>query len=167
MPVKTHWTIKHSCGDVEERDLSSKPAHKRATLAAWLAKKDCTDCWRKSQGMEPRMSTEEWKAHKRAEEAEAAEQWATDNQMPPLVGTDGQVAWAARLRHQAMRGLYAWAVEEDNAAEGFDPAEETARSLDRAGWWIDNRDEITEPETLLELLHSAATDDGVICENTF
>lgn len=112
------------------------------------------------------MSTEEWVAAKRAEEDEAATQWASENGMPELIGSDNAVAWAARVRHQALRGLYTWAVEDDNNPAAFESAEEIVRSLDRAGWWLDNREQVDDPETLLELLQSAATDDGVICENT-
>lgn len=155
-------TITHACGHTADRDLSSKPAAKRDGLAKWWAERDCFDCWRGERGLGPRMSRDEWIAQQRAK----AEKWAADNRMPELVGTEGQVAFANRVRYTAMLGLYTWAVEEENSdPETFAVVEEIARTVDRAPWWLDHREDIEEsPETLLELLQTAATD-GIACEN--
>ncbi|MFI2116706.1 hypothetical protein ACH489_19775 [Streptomyces rubiginosohelvolus] len=46
MAVKTIWPITHSCGHHAERDPSGRAADRRAGFAEWLAKQECTDCWR-------------------------------------------------------------------------------------------------------------------------
>lgn len=159
-------TINHACGHTEDRDLSDRPEGKRDGFAEWLAKRDCIDCWREERGLGPRLSRDEWIAQQRAKEAAAAEQWAADNGIPELVGTEGQVAFANRVRYTAMLGLYAWAVEEENSdPETFAVVEEIARTVDLASWWLDHRKDIEgSPETLLELLQTAGTD-GIACEN--
>ncbi|MDQ8704115.1 hypothetical protein RCO28_16700 [Streptomyces sp. LHD-70] len=49
MVVKTIWSINHTCGHQADRDLSDRPADRRAGFAEWLAKQECTDCWRASK----------------------------------------------------------------------------------------------------------------------
>ncbi|MEV4649055.1 hypothetical protein [Saccharopolyspora sp. NPDC049357] len=171
MAVKTQWTLTLKCGHTETTDLSKKKPHERAGFARWLEKKRvCEACFKKDRnnGGEWIEDKDEWLKAKRAEEAEAAEQWAREANMPPLTGSDKAVAWANRVRHQALISLYRWAVEEGHAPDDYDQAEEIARSIDRAGWWLDQRELIEDdPEALLELLNSAAADEGVYCENTY
>lgn len=170
MAVKTHWSIHHSCGHEQEHDLSAKRADERAGYAKWLGGRDCTDCWRATHDS-GNGDTQQWLAERRAEEAATAEQWATDTGMPLLSGSEKAVDWAGRVRYELMRALYEWAVQEGHAPDDYDPAEATARGIDTASWWLDNRkhaDQPTDPETLLELLTAAAgTGEGSDCENTY
>ncbi|WP_190824773.1 hypothetical protein [Saccharopolyspora pogona] len=174
MAVKTVFKITYrQCGHTEEKDLSKKKAADRAGFARWLEQKaTCTDCWRAEQGHPPRgewiEDRAQWLATKREQENQDAEQWAKDAQMPPLNGSEKAVAWASRVRHQALRELYIWAVQDDHAPDDYDLAEETARTIDRASWWLDQRKQIEDdPGALLELLQSAADGGGVDCENTY
>ncbi len=170
MPVQTQWTITYEqCGHTETKDLSAKPAAKRAGFAKWLTRnRTCRACWRAQNGKSEWVEDkEEWLAKKRAEEDQTAADWAEHVGMPALDGTEKQVAWANRIRHQAMIALHSWAVQEEHAAEEFDAAEETARTIDQARWWLDQREQITDdPQAMLELLQSAA-DEGITCENTY
>lgn len=172
MPVKTHWEIKYSCGHTGTEDLSNRKPDRRAGFAKWWGKRRvCRDCFnanRKNDGEGWIEDKDEWLRSKRAEEDAAAQQWAQDAKMPPLTGSEKAAAWASRVRHQAVVSLYSWAVEEEHAPDDYDQAEEIARSIDRAGWWLDQREQIeNDPEALLELLNSAAADEGVDCENTY
>lgn len=176
MGVKTQWKITYkTCGHTEVKDLSTRPPDKRAGFARWAAENSqCTACWRQANGRTGEWVEDkrEWLARKRAEEQQAADEWASKTGMPELSGTDKQVAWANRIRHQLLHDLYDWAVQDGHATEEvYDRAEEQARTVDRARWWIDNREqgeEPTDPETLLELLAAVAeTGDGTDCENTY
>lgn len=175
MRVRTQWTITYKrCGHTEEKDLSHKPADRREGFAQWLATNGtCTPCWREEQGLPPRTEwvddKQEWLRRKREKEDQAAHEWAQQFNMPALSGSDKATAWAARVRHQTMRTLYTWAVEENNAPDDYELAEEAARGIDRASWWLDHRDQTDDPETTLELLHTAAStdDEARDCENPF
>lgn len=173
MAVKTQWKIKYArCGHVETKDLGHKPADQRAGFAKWLAQKaECTSCWRKSTGKGEGWieDKDEWLAQKRAKEAEDASAWAERAEMPELAGSEKATEWATRVRYQLLRQLYTWAVEEDNADEDtYEQAEDIARSIDTARWWLDNREQAEDdPEALLELLQAAAASgEGTSCENT-
>ncbi|MEU9397087.1 hypothetical protein AB0D86_44755 [Streptomyces sp. NPDC048324] len=49
MAVKTIWHIDFLCGHSGARDLSDRAADRRAGFAEWLAKQECTDCWRSAK----------------------------------------------------------------------------------------------------------------------
>lgn len=83
--------------------------------------------------------------------------------MPPLEGTERAVAWAIRCRHQLLTAAYTTLVIEDGTTETkWEAIEDKARTVTRAGWWIDQRD--SEPGDLAELL-DAATDTDRPTEN--
>lgn len=171
MPVRTDWKITYkTCGHTETKDLSHKAADKRAGFARWLSDKaTCTACWRKdNNGGDWIEDKQEWITKKREEEAAAAKSWAQQTQMPELIGRSEKATnWATRVRYELMHELYTWAVEEGNAPDDYDTAEETARSIDDASWWLDQREQAQgDPEALVELLQAAAdSGDGVECEN--
>ncbi len=158
------WNIDHSCGHSSSRDLSDRPADRRAGFARWLATQDCSDCWRAARASDT-ASTQEWIAAKRSEEQQAATDWAAQYDMPPLDGSPKAVPWGSRCRHQLMVAAYTVLVVE-NAWDEADWAalEEQARTVTRAGWWIDQRD--ADGSDLPELL-DAATDDDRGTENPF
>ncbi|RSO06961.1 hypothetical protein DMH18_26305 [Streptomyces sp. WAC 06783] len=165
MTVRTTWTVEHACGHSSERDLSDRPADKRASFARWLATKDCTDCWKAARDGD-RASKEEWLAAKRAEEAAAATAWARKFDMPPLEGPVKALGWGERCRHQLVTAAHTALVLE-GAWDETDWAriEEQARAVTRAGWWIDQRD--AEGADLPELLEAATDDDRGGTENPF
>ncbi|KOV35735.1 hypothetical protein ADK58_02930 [Streptomyces sp. XY152] len=145
--------------------MSNRPADKRAGFARWLASKDCTDCWKAARDADSE-SKEKWLAEKRAEEQEAAATWAKQFDMPQLEGPEKALDWAERSRHQLMTAAHTALVVEGSwdEAEDWAELEDKARSITRAGWWIDQRD--SEGTDLLELL-DAATEADRSTENPF
>ncbi|MGW9115465.1 hypothetical protein ACWGRV_02295 [Streptomyces sp. NPDC055663] len=157
MAVKKFWTIDHACGHSTQADLSDRPADRRADYARWLAGRDCIDCWRASkEGDEQDKAA--WLKTKRAEEQAESEAWSEQYRMPPLEGTERAVAWGVRCRHQVLAAAYTVLVLEGETAETeWEGIEETARTVTRAGWWIDQRS--SEPDDLTELLQAATAAD--------
>ncbi|WP_186781591.1 MULTISPECIES: hypothetical protein [unclassified Streptomyces] len=153
MAVKTIWPINHTCGHQADRDLSDRSADRRAGFAEWLAKQECTDCWRASkEGDEQDKAA--WLKAQRAEELAESEAWSHRNRMPPLEGTERAVAWGVRCRHQILATAYTALVAEGKTSESeWEAIEESARAVTRAGWWIDQRS--SEPDDLTELLQAA------------
>ncbi|MCZ4124148.1 hypothetical protein [Streptomyces sp. H39-S7] len=157
MAVRTQWTVQHPCSHAVEHDLSDRPADKRAGFARWLATKDCTDCWKAARDADS-PSKEEWLAAKRAQEQQAAVEWAEKFDMPPLEGPDKALDWGVRSRHQLMAAAHVALVVEGTWDEAdWAEMEEKARGVTRAGWWIDQRD--VEGSDLPELLDAAGEDD--------
>jgi len=155
--VPTVWTITFSCGHTADRDLSDRPADRRAGFADWLTRTPCTDCWRAAQG-EDTTSKAEWLAHKRAAEQAEAEEWSARYRMPPLDGTERAVAWGTRCRYQLVAAAYTALVLEGTTSDTeWEAIEDAARPLTRAGWWIDQRN--ADPADLPELLEAAAGSD--------
>ncbi|MFD5747434.1 hypothetical protein [Streptomyces sp. NPDC127033] len=85
MVVRTNWTVEHLCGHEFVHHLSDRPTARRAGFARWLAGRDCTDCWKAAHRADTE-SKEQWLASKRAEEQQAAAEWARKFDMPPLEG---------------------------------------------------------------------------------
>ena len=78
--------------------------------------------------------------------------------MPPLEGSQRAVAWGVRCRHQVLAAAYtALVLEGDTTEPEWEQVEDTARTVTRAGWWIDQR--ASEPEDLAELLQAATEAD--------
>ncbi|MDT0382330.1 hypothetical protein RM572_26580 [Streptomyces sp. DSM 42041] len=143
-------------------DLSARPADKRAGFARWLAGRDCTDCWKAARDADSG-STEQWLAAKRAEEQQAATEWARRFGMPPLEGPPRTLDWGERTRHQLVTAAHTALVAEGTLSEAdWAALEEQARRVTLAGWWIDQRD--ADGADLPELL-DAATDDDHGTEN--
>ncbi|KND38328.1 hypothetical protein IQ63_08200 [Streptomyces acidiscabies] len=160
--MATIWQITHSCEHASERDLSDRPADRRAGFAEWLSKQECTDCWRAAKDGDEQDKAA-WLEAKRAAEQAESEAWSEQYQMPPLEGTDRAVAWGVRCRHQVLSAAYtALVVEGDTSEADWEETEEAAKSITRAGWWIDQRS--SEPGDLGELLQ-AATDADRPTEN--
>lgn len=155
--VPTQWTVEHPCGHSTIRDLSDRPADRRAGFARWLAGRDCTDCWKAARDADTE-SKEVWLAAKRAEEQQAAAEWASKFDMPALEGPERALAWGERSRHQLVTAAYTSLVVEGSWGEAdWAALEEKARAIARAGWWIDQRD--AEGSDLAELLDAAHESD--------
>ncbi|MEU6440385.1 hypothetical protein [Streptomyces sp. NPDC047046] len=146
MAIPTEWTIDHTCGHTETRDLTNRPADRRAGFAEWLGTQPCTACWETARSAE--------RAKERAAEEKAVEEWAKLHQMPVLHGTARMVPWATRCRHQLLSDAYtALVMEGDTTEAAWEAVEEAARSVDYAGWWLDQRK--VDPSDLPELLEAA------------
>lgn len=164
MTVRTTWTVDHPCGHQIEHDLSARRADERAGYARWLEARDCTDCWRTAHQADA-LGTQEWLAGRREREQADAAEWASQYDMPPLAGSDKAVAWGERCRHQLVTAAYQALVAEGEFDEQqWAAAEDAARLVDRAGWWIDQRD--AEAGDLPELL-AAATEADRTTENPY
>ncbi|MFF2955690.1 hypothetical protein ACFVVU_30630 [Kitasatospora sp. NPDC057965] len=164
MPIKTIWAVTHGCGHDADHDLSSRPADQRAGYARWLAGRDCTACWRAQRDADG-ADRAAWLEQKRAAEQQAATEWAAKFRMPPLDGPEKAIAWGERSRHQLMAAAYRdLVVEGDLDENAWLDIEEQARTIDRASWWIDQRD--AAPADLPELL-AAATGEDRTTENPY
>ncbi|WP_441247373.1 hypothetical protein [Kitasatospora sp. McL0602] len=157
MAVKKVWTITHSCGHEVERDLSDRPADRRAGFADWLAKQECTDCWKAARDGDEQDKAA-WLEAKRAQEQAESDAWSEQYRMPPLEGTDRVIAWGVRCRHQVLSAAYtALVLEGDTEEAAWERIEDAARTITRAGWWVDQR--ASEPDDLAELLEAATERD--------
>ncbi|MEQ4608438.1 hypothetical protein ABMX48_17510 [Streptomyces cavourensis] len=155
--MATSFEVVHNCGHTVTHDLTNRSADRRAGFARWLAGRDCTDCWKAARDADTQ-SREEWLAAKRAAEQEAAAAWAKQFDMPQLEGPEKALDWGERSRHQLMTSAYAALVVEGSWDEAdWAELEEKARSITRAGWWIDQRE--AEGSDLLELLDAAGEGD--------
>jgi hypothetical protein len=162
LAVRLSWSVDHSCGHTIEHDLSARRADERAGYARWLAARSCSDCWRSAHAADA-AATQEWLAARRQQEQAGAEEWASQYDMPPLAGSDKAVAWGERCRHRLVTAAYeALVTEGDWDEQRWAEVEKAARTVDRAGWWIDQRD--AEPADLPELL-AATTDTDRVVEN--
>jgi hypothetical protein len=153
MAVKKTWHIAYACGHAADRDLSDRPADRRAGFAEWLSRQECTDCWRAAKDSDEQDKAA-WLQAKRAAEQAESEAWAERYRMPPLEGTDRAVAWGVRCRHQLISDAYAaLAIEGDMDEAAWEAIEDAARTITRASWWIDQR--TCDPADLPELLQAA------------
>ena len=165
MAVKTIWPVQYTCGHTENRDLSDKPAGKRASSAKWFGEHlVCSRCFKKQNG------SDESDAERDARHAKEAEQIREDAERDGLpinlVGTEKQVPWALRIRAELIRGAYEALVQEGELtdADFEDQVLVPARPIDRARWWIDNKD--ADAADLPELLADPGTmDAGASTEN--
>ncbi|NQX25665.1 hypothetical protein [Curtobacterium sp. VKM Ac-2852] len=165
MAVKTIWPVQYTCGHTENRDLSDKPAGKRASSAKWFGEHlMCSRCFKKQNG------SDESDAERDARHAKEAEQIREDAErdgLPiDLVGTEKQVPWALRIRAELIRGAYEALVQEGELSDADfeDQVLVPARPIDRARWWIDNKD--ADAADLPELLADPGTmDAGASTEN--
>lgn len=127
------YTVRHTCGHPLEYTFYGKHTERDRKLR-WLAEQPCRACIR-------------------AEELRRAQTKAEKQELPPLVGTEKQVAWAGRIRYEALMVLDRW-VQDDWLDEAmalpddlaFIPGESVTmretvdriRAEDSARWWIDH-----------------------------
>jgi len=165
MAIKTTWPVTYTCGHTEDRDLSDKPAGKRAASAKWYGEHlVCGRCFKKDGGSGER---DKERDERHAAEAEELRTEAERDGLPvDLVGTEKQVPWALRVRGELIRGAYAALVETEQLSEAEFQVQvlEAAAPLDRARWWIDNREQ--DAADLPELLADPGVlDEGASTEN--
>ncbi|MFC9485980.1 MFS transporter [Streptomyces hydrogenans] len=117
MPVKTIWTVIHSCGHEVTHNLSDRAADHRAGFARWLVGRECSDCWKAARDADT-VTKEQWLAARRAEEQAAAAQWAEQFDMPPMEGPERALAWGERSRFQLVTAAYTALVSEGFPVKG-------------------------------------------------
>lgn len=164
MAVATDYEIEFVCGHSEVRDLSAKPAGERKGYAAWLERSKCTDCWKRSSTRQ--LSKEVQAARDAAQKEAIADQ--ERNGLPILQGSTKQAAWALKARYLLLKAAYEDLVEIGEMGE--EQFEETvlepARVIDRAKWWIDNR-EYGSQELLQLLADPGGSASGTVSENPY
>lgn len=161
MAIPTTLSIQFKCGHAETKDLSSTPAGKRKAKAFGLGKNFvCSRCFKASRSDEFDKYNQDLLIQ--------AQGFEEDHGLPELTGSEEQVPWATRLRYQRLTDLIDAA---DSHQPAFDAERfiEVAKSLVRAGWWIDNtRDKDLAVDDLLTLITTAVDeDDFVATENPF
>jgi hypothetical protein len=169
MPIATEFELTFGCGHVGTIDLASLPADRRGGRITYLQDKGlCGDCFEATREKRRELDRRSWVNARRKEEDATAAQWARDGQYAPLAGSAKQVPFAARVRFDLMHQLYEWAVQDGNDPAGYARAEDAARGIDTARWWLDQRPLVTDRiGDLIELLDAAAAaHDGQVCENT-
>lgn len=171
MPIATEFELTFGCGHVGTIDLSTLPADRRGGRVAYLQDKGlCGDCFEATREKRRELERRSWVTSRRKEEDAEATQWARREQYAPLAGSAKQIAFAARVRYDLMRQLYEWAVQEGHAPAAYARVEATAKGIDTARWWLDQRPLVCESgsiDDLVELLDAAAAaHDGQVCENT-
>lgn len=120
------YEIKHSCGHTETVELYGSSESRQNKIAA-LESQVCDDCYNKQ---------------KAAELVAKASEFLNVKEIPKLVGTERQVAWAENLRMTMLSELFA-AYEMDNTNEimgsdAFHKAGLAARALKNAGVAVKN-----------------------------
>ena len=145
MAIQTEYKIKLACGHTETRDLSDRPAGKRSSFKRWLEQHgDCKKCWKAKNADE---------LYKK--EAEAANDFTRDQELPDLTGSEKQLKWANIFRFSVLDHAHQKLVEEGELSE--EDFEERimvhARKITFASWWFDNKD--NDPEDLEELVSNA------------
>lgn len=162
----TQYSVKHTCGHSTGVTLYGKGTERESKLR-WLSEQPCKPCLI-------------------AEEVHRAETKAAKQQLPALVGSPKQVAWAERIRYETLLVIERHIPEDqldiavaipERAA--FVPGEtmtlrhtiERIRQQDDCRWWIDNakrvhdigrRDLLFGPQDFLaELIPAAAFGDRI------
>ncbi|RPK82574.1 hypothetical protein EES45_08795 [Streptomyces sp. ADI97-07] len=94
-----------------------------------------TDCWKAARDSDTE-SKEAWLAAKRAEEQQAAREWAEQFDMPPLEGPERALDWGERSRHQLVTAAYSALV-----SEGFSVKFSVLNCFEGSGvaWWHPGR----------------------------
>ncbi len=155
MAIPTTLSIQFTCGHAETKDLSSTPAGKRKARAFGLGKNFvCSRCFKASRREEFDKYNQDLLIQ--------AQGFEEEHGLPELTGSEGQVRWATRLRYQRLTDLIA-AAETHQPAFDAEQVIEVAKSLVRAGWWIDNtKDENLTVDDLLTLITAAIDEDDLV-----
>lgn len=113
--------ITHTCGHGQAHYLTGF-ASQQERKARWLHTTKCRTCFI---------------AHKQSEQAAAAARDGAATarlELPPLTGSDRQVAWAMTIRAGRLASLVGSSAAADNDAL------QTCLTVTNAKWWIDHRD---------------------------
>ena len=154
------YTVTHPCGHASDITLYGKGAERERRLR-WLAAQPCRDCLI-------------------AEELRRAETKAEKDQLPELVGSEKQIAWAERIRYETLLVIER-SIPHDQLDDealiperlAFEPGEtvtvraivERIRRQSDCRWWIDKAKRVHdigrvplygERDFLAELLPAAA-----------
>lgn len=161
MAIATIFKIKFTCGHTENTDLSPIPAGQRKAKTCGLGKNFvCSRCFRSSNQEDL----------DRYNQQQLIDAFAFDEEhgMPELVGSVKQVPWATRNRYQVLTAI----IDSEGTHAGQTVAEqviEAAKSMTRAGWWLDNTtNKDLDVEDLVELITTAIDErEPIATENPY
>lgn len=127
------YTITHSCGHEERLELFG-PRSQREWRIKKAEEEMCDDCY------------SEWKT------AQCAQQ-NKELGLPELTGTEKQIAWAEKIRYQAMDeltriGKLVHEDKQDQFREGLN----LIYGKEQASWWIDHRDQFEYTDSVSRLV---------------
>lgn len=123
------YYVMHTCKHEEEVQLFG-PMKGRHARVEWLAKQPCPACRQVAL------------VAQRAEGLAVAAQWEQSHQMPAMVGTEKQIAWARQLRYDRALAMTRWVYPDwwpHSHLVDVPTYEEWLMSQTSASWWIDHR----------------------------
>lgn len=129
------YKITYKCGHQKEVQLFGKYTEREKKIA-WYATIDCPDC-----------------------EAENQKEMAEKAGLPQLTGSDKQVAWATKLRNNALDILNAQVAaisNEQNRTKAIAYRNEWIGKETSSSYWIDNRDEMSDLRSILNLIQNSS-----------
>ena len=99
MTIATSLRIKYKCGHTQSTDLSKVPAGRRKSHAYGLGtNRVCGRCF----ATENAAGREAFLAERNAQTLAEAETFENDHDLPPLTGSEKQLAWATRTRYEIL-----------------------------------------------------------------
>lgn len=135
------YEVKYACGHTGRVQLYGKTDSREWRLRQ-MEKEDCPECWKK---------------HREEADRKAAEKNAADG-LPSLTGTEKQVLWAEKIRHDIFEGIEKAIkdseeeFEQEQAAGTVDENDRSSKAIEAAKkayfemqqessarWWIDHR----------------------------
>lgn len=162
MAIATKLPITFTCGHSETKDLASTPAGKRKAKAYGLGKNFvCTKCFRSSN-----QQALDKDNRQQLIDAQAFEE---EHGFPELTGSAKQASWATRHRYQVLSEVLDSDDESPSGQATPEQVIDAAKTLTRAGWWLDNTtDKGLDVDDLIELITTAIDhEDLETTENPF
>lgn len=161
MAIATALPVQFKCGHSETKDFSSTPPGKRKAKAFGLGKNFvCSRCFKASRREDLERQNQEVLIH--------AQGFDEEHGLPELTGSDKQIRFATRIRYQVLSDIITTA---ENDRQSFEPEQvvDAAKSLVRAGWWLDNTTEKhLNVDDLITLITTAIDEDDLVgTENPF
>lgn len=141
------YTITRACGHEEVAALFGKQEDRRWRLENVESKKLCYECWQRQLREE------------QEKEALEAAKAAREMDLPPLTGTEKQVAWAEVLRQQLIAAFDMYLDFKHKLGKG-DPKlraaiEHIKATRTEARWWIDNRELVHRRHEIKDVFEDA------------
>lgn len=128
------YTINHTCGHTETARLFGKTTEREKRIS-WLESRKCTKCF--AQEQQERFQKENQESAQKSQEMD----------LPQLVGSEKQIAWAESIRVKAINSkenilLPLESVPKDklDIYVSLKESLEELKSETSAKWWIENRD---------------------------
>jgi hypothetical protein len=144
-----NYTVRHVCGHDQSHDFFG-PSRERDHKRRFVAEQPCRDCLK-------RITVERAEAHNETYD------------LPDLVGTDKQNAWALTIRYQSlvMVDRVLAAIGELADRDQVNAARLRLHGIDDAHWWIANAKDVTEAGRRVKIGLNDWTEFGMLTERDF